>query len=88
VLGAATLTAFSAWLVRIVWLGGWHGLESQRLDILGKALFGLLFIVGIVLVSLGLAHRLCRHRTGRERGGRSRGRRVEQGPPRHSPAGL
>ena len=53
--GAAVLTGFSAWLVYIIWLGGWHGNESDRLGYLAKALFGVLFIVGIVLVSLGLA---------------------------------
>jgi hypothetical protein len=55
VLGAATMTGFAAWLVWIVWQGGWHGFERERLQALAYALFGVLFIVGIVLVSLGLA---------------------------------
>lgn len=55
VFGAAVLTAFAGGLVWIIWRGGWHGLEGQRLDALAKALFGVLFIMGIVLVSLGLA---------------------------------
>jgi hypothetical protein len=53
VAGAATLTAFAAWIVWILW--GWQGFDQLRIDALAKALFGLLFIVGIVLVSLGLA---------------------------------
>lgn len=56
IVGAAVLTGFAAWLVYILWLGGWPiGTEGVRLDALAKALFGVLFIVGIVLVSLGLA---------------------------------
>lgn len=55
VAGAAVLTLFAAWLVNIIWRGGWHGLEQQRLDALAKALFAVLGILGIVLVSLGLA---------------------------------
>jgi hypothetical protein len=53
VAGAATLTGFAAWLVWILW--AWQGFDQLRIDALAKALFGLLFIVGIVLVSLGLA---------------------------------
>jgi hypothetical protein len=53
VAGAATLTGFAAWLVTI--LRQWHGFDELRIRIFGNALYGLLFIVGIVLVSLGLA---------------------------------
>lgn len=53
VAGAAALTGFAAWLVWILWT--WVGFDKERIDALAKALFGLLFIVGIVLVSLGLA---------------------------------
>jgi hypothetical protein len=53
--GAAVLTGFAAWVVNIIWRGGWHGFEQERIDALAKALFGLLLIIGIVLVSLGLA---------------------------------
>jgi hypothetical protein len=53
VAGAATLTGLSAWIVWMLWT--WKGFDQSRIDALAKALFGLLFIVGIVLVSLGLA---------------------------------
>lgn len=53
VAGAATLTGFAAWVVWILWT--WKGFDEPRIDALAKALFALLFIVGIVLVSLGLA---------------------------------
>jgi hypothetical protein len=53
--GAAILTGFAAWLVNIIWRGGWHGFEEQRLAALSYALFGVLLIMGIVLVSLGMA---------------------------------
>lgn len=53
VVGAAVLTIFAVWLVSIV--RAWRGFDEIRIGILGNALYGLLFIVGIVLVSLGLA---------------------------------
>lgn len=54
--GAGVLTGFAAWLVYILWLGGWSpDTAVQRLDALARALFGLLAIIGIVLMSLGLA---------------------------------
>jgi len=53
VAGAATLTGFAAWVVTII--RDWNGFDELRIDALAKALFGLLFIVGIVLISLGLA---------------------------------
>lgn len=56
VAGAAALTAFSAWIVWILWRGGWPDTTAViRIDALAKALMGLLMIVGIVLISLGLA---------------------------------
>jgi hypothetical protein len=56
VAGAAALTAFSAWIVWILWRGGWPETTAViRIDALAKALIGLLAIVGIVLISLGLA---------------------------------
>lgn len=53
VLGAATLTGFAVWVVTII--RDWHGLDELRIRAMANALYGLLFIVGIVLVSLGLA---------------------------------
>ena len=54
--GAATLTVFTAWLVWIVWRGGWQpGTETARIEALAWAMLGALAIVGIVLISLGLA---------------------------------
>jgi hypothetical protein len=53
VLGAAVLTGFAAWIVWIFWT--WRGFDQVRLDALAKALFGLLFIVGVVIVGLGMA---------------------------------
>lgn len=54
--GSAVLTGFAAWLVYILWRGGWHvGTEGARLETLGKALLLTLSIMGLVLVSLGLA---------------------------------
>jgi TRAP-type C4-dicarboxylate transport system permease small subunit len=56
VAGAATLTGVACWLVWILWRGGWpSGTEGARIDALARALFGVLFIVGVVLISLGLA---------------------------------
>jgi TRAP-type C4-dicarboxylate transport system permease small subunit len=56
VAGAAVLTGFAAWVTWILWRGGWsQGTEGVRIDALAKALLSLLLIVGIVLVSLGLA---------------------------------
>lgn len=54
--GAAVLTGFAAWIVWILWRGGWPASTApDRIGALAKALLGLLLIVGIVLVSLGLA---------------------------------
>lgn len=56
VAGAAVLTGFAAWIVWILWRGGWSvTTENARVDALAKSLFGTLLIIGIVLVSLGLA---------------------------------
>lgn len=53
VAGAAVLTVFSAWVVTII--RDWKGFDELRIRALSNALYGLLFIVGIVLISLGLA---------------------------------
>lgn len=53
VAGAATLTGFAAWIVTM--LRDWKGFDELRIHALSNALYGLLFTVGIVLVSLGLA---------------------------------
>ena len=53
VAGAATLTGFAAWIVTMI--RDWKGFDELRIHTLSNALYGLLFIVGIVLVSLGLA---------------------------------
>lgn len=54
--GAAALTGLVGWLVWILWRGGWgDGTEGARIDALATALYGTLAIVGVVLVSLGLA---------------------------------
>jgi hypothetical protein len=50
--GAATLTGFAVWVVRI--LRDWKGFDEIRIHALANALFGLLFIVGIVLGSLAI----------------------------------
>jgi hypothetical protein len=42
-----------AWVVTII--RDWKGFDELRLHALSNALYALLFIVGIVLVSLGLA---------------------------------
>lgn len=56
IVGSAVLTGFAAWLVWILWKGGWQlGTEGKRLDSLGTALLLILSIMGLVLVSLGLA---------------------------------
>lgn len=54
--GAATLTAFAGGLVWILWRGGWpERTADARVALLGQALLGTLAIIGIVLVSLGMA---------------------------------
>lgn len=56
VAGSATLTALTAWLVWILWRGGWPERTAEvRIDILGRALLGALSIIGVVLISLGMA---------------------------------
>lgn len=55
IVGAAVLTGVAAWIVWILWKGGWpDGTEGARIDALAWALLGLLSTVGIVLISLGL----------------------------------
>lgn len=54
--GSATLTGLAAWLVWILWRGGWPDRTADvRIDILGRALLATLAIIGIVLVGLGMA---------------------------------
>lgn len=54
--GAAVLTGVACWIVWILWRGGWPASTADaRVEALARALLGILFTVGIVLVSLGLA---------------------------------
>lgn len=54
--GAMALTLFAAWIVWILWRGGWPiDTSVARVEALAKALLGLLLTVAIILVSLGLA---------------------------------
>lgn len=47
------LTAYSIWVVLIVWKGPWSpGMEAQRLEILGGALLCLYALLAIIMVSL------------------------------------
>lgn len=56
IIGAGVLTAFGAWLVHILWRGGWAPATApQRLDALATALMMALGIVGLILVGLGMA---------------------------------
>lgn len=50
------MTGMSAWLVWILWRGGWAvETAEQRLAALAWALFGTLIIVGITISAFGLA---------------------------------
>ena len=54
--GAAVLTVFSAWLVRqINALARNEALAARALDALAYSNYGLLLVIGAVLLSLGLA---------------------------------
>src|SRR5205823_15043809 len=54
--GAATLTLLAAWIVWILWRGGWPIATAEtRVAILGKALLGTLVTISIVLITLGMA---------------------------------
>ena len=55
--GAAVLTGFSAWLVTLVVRFGRddEALGSRALDALAYSNYGLLLVIGAVLLSLGLA---------------------------------
>jgi hypothetical protein len=56
IIGAGSLTIFAAWLVWILWRGGWKpGTEEIRIALLGKALLISLGGALVVLISLGLA---------------------------------
>lgn len=53
--GGVTLSAFSTWLVWIVWRGGWNTThQGQQLEILGWALLGGLSGVMIALVAIAV----------------------------------
>ena len=54
--GAGILTGFAAWLVWILWRGGWPvATAPMRVAALARALMLALLIIGAVLLSLGLA---------------------------------
>lgn len=56
ILGTMSLTAVAVWIVWILWRGGWPvATASQRIDKLGLALVLVLVIMGVTMVSLGLA---------------------------------
>lgn len=56
VIGVGILSGLAYWLVWIIWHGGWQvETEKQRLDILGKGLFGTLGIIMIAVGQLGMA---------------------------------
>ena len=53
--GGVVMTAFSIWLVLIVWKGGWSPEnQHQQLEILGWALLGGLSGVAITLISIAI----------------------------------
>jgi heme A synthase len=53
--GSIVMTAFSIWLVWIVWQGGWTPEnQSQQLEILGWALLGGLSAVMASLISIAI----------------------------------
>lgn len=52
-----TLTVFAAWLVWIIWRGGWPDAEAGRqLDILGWALWIMLAAIGAIVAALTGQH--------------------------------
>ena len=55
--GAAVLTAFSAWLVMLVvaFARADAALRGRAIDVLAASNYGLLAIIGAILLSLGLA---------------------------------
>lgn len=55
-LAGPPMLAFAAWLVWIVWHGGWPSEQAARqIDILGKALWITLALLGVIIVSLAAA---------------------------------
>ena len=53
--GGVALSAFSCWLVWIVWKGGWgEANQPQQLEILGWALLGGLTGVAITLIAIAV----------------------------------
>ena len=55
--GAAVLTGFSVWLVRLLVALAWHdpNVRAAVVEALAASNYGLLAIIGAVLLSLGLA---------------------------------
>lgn len=54
--GTAALTMFAAWLVWILWRGGWaEGTDAIRIDKLGLIAVLVIVIMGITMTGLGLA---------------------------------
>lgn len=54
--GAGVMTGFAAWLVWILWRGGWPlATAGQRIAALATALLLVLATVAVVLVGLGMA---------------------------------
>lgn len=53
ILAGPPLTAYSIWIVMLIWRGPWSpGMEHDRLEILGRALFCLYALLAIIMVSL------------------------------------
>ena len=57
IVGAAVLTGFSVWLVRLLVALAWHdpNIRGAVVEALAASNYGLLAIIGAVLLSLGLA---------------------------------
>lgn len=53
---AIALTALAAVLIWIVWAGGWHNQQPRQLDILGKALWLDLGMLGLIVLALTMQH--------------------------------
>lgn len=56
ILGTVALTGVAMWIVWILWKGGWPASTAEtRIDKLGMALMFILVIMGVTMISLGLA---------------------------------